>query len=125
MAPTEMVQMSHPLPHAQPTTSLSSPNLSSSELIVTLNNAQQCACSHTLAETPTISADPLTVEHLEQLILKHIEARHLNLAERSSGSANVESSDTQPEEVVAKASRLDFKTVDELYVFNSVQIPVS
>jgi len=96
MAPTEMVHTGASLSLAQPTTPPSSLDLPSSEYIVTLNNAQQfidmvkavvamqiasplvskCACSHTSAESQTVqTAQPLTVDHLEQLISKLIDAK--------------------------------------------------
>lgn len=145
MPPTEMAHTGDSLSPAQPTTPPSSPNLPSSEHIVTLSNVQQfidmveavvamqiasppvskCACSHTPAETPTlqVSAQPLTVEHLEQLILTLIEAKSPDSAGKFEGPVTVAPGDKQPEDVAAQVSRLEFKTVDELYVSNNVPVP--
>ena len=63
------------------------------------------------------------VEHLEQLISKIIEAKLPNSARKSEDAKPVALRDNQPTDVVAKVSRLEFKTVDELYVSNAVLIP--
>ena len=139
MAPTEMIQTGAPLSLAQPSTPPSSPNLLSSEHIVTLNNAQQfiemvkavvameaapttlaskCTCSHTPPKSPNPQEcpRPLTVDDLERLILKLIEAK---------SAKPTSPGETQSEDVVAQASRLEYKTVNEVYVSNCVQVPVS
>ena len=73
--------------------------------------------------TPPIQAS--VVEHLEQLIAKIIEAKLTTSAGKSEDLKLVTAGDNQPEDVADEASRLEFKTVDELYVSNSVQVPVS
>ncbi|KUJ06192.1 uncharacterized protein LY89DRAFT_712694 [Mollisia scopiformis] len=135
MPPADTVQTGSSLALSQPNTPPSSPNPSSSEHIVTLNNAQQfidmvkavvamqialppvpkCACSHT-PDTPTLQGftQPLTVEDLEQSIAKTIEAKLSTSAGKSEDPKPVPAG-AQLEDVAAKASRLEFKTVDELW----------
>ena len=142
MAPTEMVQTGAPLTQARPSTPPSSPN-ASSEHVVTLSNAQQfhpilnldtdgvfdvemvkavvamqtesspaskCTCSNALPENPTFqaSAQPLTLSNLEQLLLKLIEAK----SEPPKVSEDAKP-DAHPE--VTRASKLEYKTVTEVY----------
>jgi hypothetical protein len=138
MAPTEMIQTSCQMVRAQPCTPPSSPNQSSSEHIVALNNVQQfidafkavvalqiasapapkCTCSHTSAGSQTLqaSAQPLTFEHLEQIISKLIDAQ----SKPPKASKDAKPGDPQPE--TARASKLEFKTVNEVYVSNGVLI---
>lgn len=143
MASTEMIQTGAPLSLAQPSTPPSSPNLLSSEHIVTLSNVQQfiemvkamevapntlaskCTCSHMPPESPNPQASTraLTFQDLERLILKLTEARSADSAGISEDPKPTSPGDTQPEDVVAEASRLEFKTVDELYVSNGVPVP--
>jgi hypothetical protein len=146
MAPAEMVQTGAPLTQARPSTPPSSPN-TSSEHVVTLSNAQEfigmvkavvamqiasspaskCTCSHVLPENPTsqASAQPLTLENLEQLLLKLTGAKSADSGGESEDSESAISEGTQPEDVVALGSRLEFKTVNEVYVSNSVQVPAT
>jgi hypothetical protein len=67
---------------------------------------------------PPPSFEVTVVKHLVQLISKIIEAKLLT--GKSEHPKPIASGDNQPEEVAAEASRLEFKTVDELYVSNSV-----
>ena len=142
-----MAHTGAPLSQAHLSTLLSSPNLLSSEYIVILNNAQQfiemvsaivamqiasppvskCTCSHAPLENPTFqaSAQPLTLENLEQLLLKLTGAKSADSDGESEDSESTTSEDTQPEDVVAPGSRLEFKTVNEVYVSNCVQVPVT
>jgi hypothetical protein len=53
------------------------------------------------------------VEHLEQRI-KLIKARLLDLARKSKDPTSMTPRDIQLDDVIAKASRLEFKTVDEV-----------
>jgi hypothetical protein len=73
--------------------------------------------------TPPIRAS--VVEHVEQLIAKIVEAKLTTSAGKSEDLKLVAAGDNQPEDVADEASRLEIKTVDELYVSNSVQVPVS
>jgi hypothetical protein len=73
--------------------------------------------------TPPIQAS--VVGHLEQLIAKIIEAKLTTSASKSEDLKLVAAKDNQPEDVADKALRLEFKTVDKLYVSNSVQVLVS
>jgi hypothetical protein len=68
------------------------------------------------------------VEHLEQLISKIIKAKLPTSARKSEDPKPVALGDNEPEDIVAKASqyqssRLEFKTVDELYVSNGASVP--
>jgi len=122
MAPTEIIQI--PLTAAQPTTPPSSPSLPSSEHIATLANAVdivKAVLPIQIASSPIQTS--VMVEHLEQLISKIIEAKLPNSARKSEDAKPVALRDNQPTDVVAKVSRLEFKTVDELYVSNAVLIP--
>jgi hypothetical protein len=137
MAPAEMIQTDPQIALAQQTTPPSSPN--QSEHIVGWNNAHQfidvlkaivdmqiasapapapapkCACSHTSAESQTVqTAQPLTVDHLEQLISKLIDAK----SKPPKPSKDAKPGDPQ----IARASKLEFKTVIEVYVFDRVVI---
>jgi hypothetical protein len=157
MARTEMIQASPSVALAQPTTPPSSPNLSSSEHIVTLNNAQQfievvkavvdmqmasahaphCTCSHTppgdpleVTSTDLCSPTPhptfstnqpsaqiVTTEHVQQFldILKSLSAKQGPPPPPTKPSG-------ESGEPKARASRLEFKTVNEVYVSSAVRI---
>ncbi|PVH68430.1 P-loop containing nucleoside triphosphate hydrolase protein [Cadophora sp. DSE1049] len=65
--------------------------------------APKCACSHTSGESQ------LTVDHLEQLISKLIDAK----LEPPKPSKDAKPGDPQPE--IARASKLEFKTVIEVW----------
>jgi len=136
MAPTEMIQTDPQITPAQQTTPPSSPN--QSEHIAVWNNAHQfmdvlkaivavqiasaptskCTCSHTSAESQTLqaSAQPLTVDHLEQLISKLIDAK----SKPPNPSKDAKSGGPQSE--IARASKLEFKTVIEVYISDRVVI---
>jgi hypothetical protein len=138
MAPTEMIQTSSQMALTQPGTPPSSPN--QSEHIFGWNNAHQfidvlkaivdmqiasapapapppkCACSHTSAESQTVQTAQLTVDHLEQLISKLIDAK----SKPPKPSKDAKPGDPQPE--IARASKLEFKTVIEVYVSDRVVI---
>jgi hypothetical protein len=128
MASTEIVQNKPPLPLANPKTPPeSSALLPSSEIIeivkavVSMGIAppSQCPCSHTPPNTPNVqtSSPTLTLEHLEQLLLKLIGAMS-----KSPDSVEVEapkpdvSGNTQPKTALVRASKLEIKIVDEVYV---------
>jgi hypothetical protein len=133
MSPTEMVHTGAPMTQAHPRTPSSSPN-DSSEHVVTLSSAQQfiemvtaivgmqmasspaskCTCFHIPPENPTFQASPqpLTLENFEQLLLKLIDARPKppKVSEGAKPDA--------PE--AARASKLEYKTVTEVYASNSI-----
>jgi len=135
MSPTEMVHTGAPLTQAHPSTPPSSPN-DSSEHVVTLSNAQQfiemvtaivamqmasspaskCSCSHVPPENPTLQASPqpLTLENLEQLLPKLIDAK--SKPPKISEGAKPDA----PE--AARASKLEYKTVTEVYASNGVVV---
>jgi hypothetical protein len=133
MSPAEMVHTGAPLTQARPNTPPSSPN-DSSEHVVTLSSAQQfiemvtaivamqmasspaskCTCSHVPPENPTFQASPqpLTLENLEQLLLKLIDAK--SKPPKVSEGAKLDA----PE--AARASKLEYKTVTEVYASSGV-----
>jgi len=65
---------------------------------------------------PSPSPAASVVEHLEQLISKIIKAKLSTSAEKSEDPETVAPAENLPEDVAAEASRLEFKTVDELHV---------
>ena len=77
----------------------------------------------TLLSNLLLMPEASVVEHLEQLISKIIEAKLPTSAGKSEDPKPVAPRDNKPEDVVAEASRLEFKTVDELYVSNGVPVP--
>jgi hypothetical protein len=124
MAPTEMIQTAL----AQPTTPPSSPN-PSSDHIVTLNNVQQfmdmvkAVVAMEIASAPPTnqsSSQVVTTEHVQQFfdILRSLNANH-GPPPPPAAAEKVES-----KEPPARASKLDFKTVNEMYVFNTAQVQV-
>jgi hypothetical protein len=126
MSPTEIVHTRAPLTQAHPSTPPSSLN-DSSEHVVTLSNAQQFIemvtaivamqmASHVPPENPTLQASPqpLTLENLEQLLPKLIDAK--SKPPKISEGAKPDA----PE--AARASKLEYKTVTEVYASNSVVV---
>ena len=78
--------------------------------------ASKYTCSHILPENPTFQASPqpLTLENLEQLLLKLIDAK--------SKPPKV-SEDAKPDAPeAARASKLEHKTVTEVYASNGALI---
>jgi hypothetical protein len=91
--------------------------------IVAVPNAvnSHCHCSQTPFNGPTIQApsSTLTVEHLEQLILKLIQAKPVpNSAEPPETVQSDALEDAEPKHEIHRASKLEFKVVNELYVTN-------
>lgn len=135
-APTEMVHYDPPLFQPESTTPPDSPRLSpvialSDDQAMEMVNAiaamkmfpntlsSHFSSSETLLGNPPPTPEASVVEYLEQLISKIIEAK-LPTSRKSEDPKPVALGD-----VAAEASRLEFKTVDELYVLNSAQVPVS
>ena len=84
-----------------------------------------CCCSHTPPESQT-SSPPLTLEHLEQLFLKLIQTKSTpDSAGPPKAVKSNDLEDAEPKKEIARASKLEFKTVNEVYVSNCVQVPVS
>jgi hypothetical protein len=99
--------------------------------------ASKCTCS----PTNQTSSQVVTTEHVQQFldILQSLSTTQgpppppakpsgesgESKAGKSEDLNPAASGDNQPEDAAAAASRLEFKTVDELYVSNSVQVPVS
>jgi hypothetical protein len=137
MARTEMIQASPSVALAQQSTPPSSPSLPSSEQVITLSNAQEfidmvkaivamqiaftpspkCTCSDAPSGNahPQASTQPLTSQDLEQLILKLIDAKS-----KPPKSSECAKPDAHPE--AARASKLEHKTVTEVYVSSGALI---
>lgn len=85
-------------------------------------NAEQTIGMVKAVLTTPIASPPIQafvmVENLEQLISKIIEAKLSNSKDAKLATT------TQPESGDEQASKLEYKTVDEVYVFNAVQISV-
>jgi hypothetical protein len=140
MASTKMIQKGCPLSQALPRTPPSTPKFSPSEHVVTLNSVQQfidmvqavvamkpasapatkCRCSHTSLDCPDLDsphpstpAKPITVQDLEHLFLKLFDKRAEDNAQVSDNPKLDSPDDTRSKEVVARASVLAFKEVDE------------
>jgi len=121
MAPTEMIQTAR----AQPTTPPNSPN-PSSDPIVTLSNAQQfidmvkAVVAMDIASTPPI-IQPLpqlvTIEYVQPFldILKSLGTKQ-ETPPPPAAVAKVES-----EQLKARGSTLEFKKVNEVYVYARLQ----
>jgi hypothetical protein len=75
-----------------------------------------CALSDPSVKSPILQtpSPPVTLEHLEQLFLKVIQSK--DSAEASDGAKSDAKPGDQPK--IARASKLEFKTVNEVYVFN-------
>jgi hypothetical protein len=138
MAPTEMVHHGPPLFQPESTTPPDSPRLLpvvtwSDDQATEMANAiaamkitpttlsSHFSSSETLLGNPPPSPEASVVEHLEQLISTIIEAKLSTSAGKSEDPKPVAPGDNKPEDVAAEASRLEFKTVDEMYVSSSVQ----
>jgi hypothetical protein len=125
MAPTEMAHHGPPLFQPESTTPPDSPRLlpviddQAMEMInamarkkmVPTTLSSYFSSSDTLLENPPPTPQVSIVEYLEQLISKLIEAKLPISAGKPVGPG-----DNKPEDVADEAARLDFKTVDELYV---------
>jgi hypothetical protein len=69
---------------------------------------------------PLPSPEVSVIERLEQLISKIIEAKLSTSAGKSQDPKPVTPGDNKPEDIVAKASRLEFKTVNKIYISNNI-----
>jgi len=87
--------------------------------MVSITLSSHFSSSKTLLKNPLPTPEASVVEYLKQLILKIIKAK-LPTSKKSKDFKPVAFKD-----IAAKASRLKFKTVDKLYVFNSTQVLVS
>jgi hypothetical protein len=85
----------------------------------------QCPCSRTPLNTPNVQtpSPTLTFEHLEQLLLKLIGAmsKSPNSVEAEAPKPDV-LGNTQPRTTLVRASKLEIKTVDEVYVPGRAQV---
>jgi hypothetical protein len=75
-----------------------------------------CAYSDPSVKSPILQtpSPPITLEHLEQLFLKLIQSK--DSAEASDDAKSDAKPGDQPK--IARASKLEFKTVNEVYIFN-------
>jgi hypothetical protein len=76
--------------------------------------------SETLLGNPPPSPEASVIEYLEQLISKIIKVKLSTSAGKSEDPNPVAPGDNKPEDVAAEASRLEFKTVNEMYVSSSI-----
>jgi hypothetical protein len=77
--------------------------------------------SETLLGNPLPSPETSVIEYLKQLISKIIKAKLLTSAGKSEDPKPVTPRDNKPEDIATEASRLEFKTVNEIYVSSSIQ----
>jgi hypothetical protein len=118
-----MIQASPSVALAQQSTPPSSPSRPSSEHVVTLSNAQEfidmvkaiVAMQIASNPSPKCICSPLTYSDLEQLILKLIDAK--SKPPKPSEDSKL---DTHPE--AATASKVEYKTVTEVYASNGALI---
>ena len=130
-----MIQSGPPLSRAPLGTPPDSPSLSTSTPF-TLNDAQQfidlvkaVVTMHTmpngLNQTPLnsptlqVSSPPVTLEHLKQLFLEVIQATSKPQISPKAVKSDAKGG-AEPKEEIARASKLEFKTVNEVYVSNNV-----
>ncbi len=121
MAPTEMMQSVQPLSQTRLGTPPNSPSQSSLDSS-TLDDVQPvlslpCSCSDPSVKSPILQtpSPPVTLKDLEQLLLKLMKSK--DSAGASDGAKpDAKPGDAQPK--IARASKLEFKTVNEVYVFN-------
>jgi hypothetical protein len=121
MATAEIMQSGPPTSKTRLGTPPNSPSLSSSNSS-TSDDVQpsvslQCSCSDPLVKSPILQtlSPPVTLKDLEQLFLKLIQSKD------SAGASDGAKPDDKPgdaEPKRARASKLEFKTVNEVYVFN-------
>jgi hypothetical protein len=104
MASKEIIQTRPQMALAKPSTPPSGPNQSPCEQLV-----PGAPCENAYPQAPT---QPLTFQDLEQLILKLVDAKS-----KPPKSFEGATPDAYPE--VARASKLEYKTVIEIYTSNS------
>jgi hypothetical protein len=127
MAPTEMVHHGPTLFQPESTTPPDSPRLLP---VIALSDDQAMEMEIVIAAMKVAPPNPPPspeaslverLERLEQLMSKVIEAKLSTSTGESEDPVPVAPGGNQPEDVAAEASRLEFKTVDEMYVSSSVQ----
>jgi len=81
-----------------------------------LSDATKCYCLHTPPNSPHFPTPtkPITIQDLEHLFLKLLDKRAEDNAEVSDNPKLDSPDDTRSKEVVARASLLAFKEVDEM-----------
>jgi hypothetical protein len=125
MAPKETIQKGRSSSQAPFNTLPNASAMSPSSHLLTLSDAQEFidlvkgVLAMQIAPTQT-SSPPITVEHLEQLLLKLIETRSPDSTGVSEAAKPDALGGAQPE-AVAQASRLEFKIVNEVYVSYTIQ----
>jgi hypothetical protein len=117
MAPRKKAQGRQSLSKAQPATPPNSPGPSSSDSEQALNTDYLCSCQPLENSAIQSSSTPLSLEHLEQLFLKLIEATPKSPdSAKAPEAVKPEAGDDKSEP--ARASKLEFKMVNEMYVPN-------
>jgi hypothetical protein len=123
MAPKKKAQDRQSLSKAHPGTPPNSPGPSSSDSVTSqdaeqaLNPDYPCSCQLLGNSAIQSSSTPLTLEHLEQLFLKLIEATSKSPdSAKAPEAVKSEAGDDKAEP--ARASKLEFKMVNEMYVPN-------
>jgi hypothetical protein len=109
IAPTEIIQFSSLLPYLQPAIPPSSPDLLLPKY-VRLKNIQQFT---KIVDDIVARKIASIIEYLEQYI-KLIEARLPDSAGNSKDPKSITPGDIQLDNIIAKVSRLEFKTVDKV-----------
>jgi hypothetical protein len=144
MAPTEMTQNGPPLHQTCPGTPPNSPGLALQQHPFTLTDVQHfidmvkaivamqnvpnglnpyCHCSQTPSNNPTIQipSPPVTWEDLKQLLLEAIQGKS-NPQSSAKAAKDDKLEYVKPEKEIARASKLEFKTVNEVYVSNTSEM---
>jgi hypothetical protein len=123
MAPKKKAQDRQSLSKAHSSTPPNSPSLSDSvtsqDTEQALNPHYLCSCQLLGNSATQSSSTSLTLEHLEQLFLKLIEATSKSPDSAKAPEA-VKPEDGDDKAEPARASKLEFKTVNEMYVPNEI-----
>ena len=79
-----------------------------------------CHCSQTPSNSPTIQvpSPPVTWEDLKQLLLEAIQGKS-NPQSSAKAAKDDKPEGAKPKKRIARASKLEFKTVNEVYVSNA------
>jgi hypothetical protein len=92
--------------------------------IVTMDNVPNglnlhCHCSKTPFNSPAIqtSSPPVTQEDLKQLLLEAIQGK-FNPQDSVKAAKDNKLGDVKPKKEIAQASKLEFKTINKVYVSN-------
>jgi hypothetical protein len=82
-----------------------------------------CHCSQAPLNSPALqtSSPPVTWEDLKQLLLEVIQGKS-NPQDSAKAAKDNKPGDVKPKKEIARASKLEFKTVNEVYVSNTSKI---